>query len=119
MAGSVSIASASVMGGGQPSSGNFAPPLDILSTSTTDTPALAFVPLAQPGVSLAISILGDSSSDPTPPPAPPAPVAPPVVLSIKDKASDLGIKDVMDKESWMEAKKIIKAPTPASLLSWP
>ncbi len=31
------------------------------------------------------------------------------VLSIKDKASALGIKDVTDKDSWTEAKKIIDA----------
>jgi hypothetical protein len=59
-------------------------------------------------------VLGDSSSDPTPPAAPPPaatvlspPAATPAVLTIKDKALDLGIKDVMDEETWLEAKKII------------
>jgi hypothetical protein len=58
-----------------------------------------------------VSVLGDSSSDPTPPAAvPPPPAAPtPPIVSIKDKASDLGIKDVTDRDSWIEAKKIIDA----------
>jgi hypothetical protein len=30
-------------------------------------------------------------------------------MTMKDKASDLGLKDVMDKDSWIEAKKIIGA----------
>ncbi len=33
----------------------------------------------------------------------------PAVVIIKDKASDLGIKDVTDKDSWIKAKKIIDA----------
>ena len=83
----------SVMGGAPPV------PLDILSISTTITPAPSFVPLAQPDTSSAISVLGDSASDPTPP-APSPPVATPALVIIKDKASDLGIKikDVTDKE---------------------
>ena len=46
----------------------------------------------------------------TPTPRAQAPsAAMPPILFIKDKASDLGIKDVTDKESWTEAKKIIDA----------
>ena len=76
-------------------------PLDIFSISTTVSPAPAFVPLAQP------SAKSDSTSDLTPPVLPPA--TPPPVITIKDKASDLGLKDITDKDSWTEAKKIIDA----------
>jgi hypothetical protein len=30
-------------------------------------------------------------------------------MTIKDKASDLGLKDITDKDSWIDAKKIIDA----------
>jgi hypothetical protein len=98
---------------GSQSAGNMggAPPLlpiDILSISTTATPVTAFVPLAQPDAGSAILILGDLSSDPSPPALKPSAGTLPV-LFIKDKASDLGIKDVTDKALWMEAKKIIDA----------
>ena len=33
----------------------------------------------------------------------------PAIPTIKDKASDLGCKDITDKDSWIEAKKIIDA----------
>jgi hypothetical protein len=72
--------------------------------SSSSTPALAFVPLAQPDISSAISVLEDSLSDPSIP----NPLAPPA-LTIKDKAADLGLKDIVDKASWIEAKKIIDA----------
>ena len=108
--GGASIGGGSAMGGGPPV------PLDILSISTTASPAPAFVPLVQPDVGSTVSVLGDSSSDPTPPAIPPPaamalppPAATPAVLTIKDKASDLGIKDVTDKETWLDAKKIIAA----------
>jgi hypothetical protein len=85
--------------------GASAVPLQIFSTSTTVSQASSFVPLAQPDAS---SVLDDSSSDPSVPvPAPPTPS--PVVTFIKDKASDLGLKDITDKDSWIEAKKIIDA----------
>jgi hypothetical protein len=92
------------MGGALP------PPLfDILRISTMASQITPFFPLAQPeDASSAISILGDSSSDPPPPALKPSAVTPPV-LFIKDKASNLGIKDVTDKETWTEAKKIIDA----------
>ena len=35
-------------------------------------------------------------------------LAPPA-LTIKDKAADLGLKDIVNKASWIEAKKIINA----------
>jgi hypothetical protein len=72
--------------------------------TSSGTPAPAFVPLAQPDVSSAISVLEDSSSNPSIP----NPLAPPA-LTIKDKASDLGLKNVVDKASWIDAKKIINA----------
>jgi hypothetical protein len=83
-------------------------PLDILSISTTRSPDPVFVPLAQPNTGSAISVLGNLSSDPSaPPPTPPTPS--PAVITIKDKALDLGLKDITDKDSWIEAKKIIDA----------
>jgi hypothetical protein len=83
-------------------------PLDVLSISTTRSPNPIFIPLTQPDVSSAISVLGDSSSDPTvPDPTPPAP--PPAGVTIKDKALDLGLKDITNKDSWINAKKIIDA----------
>jgi hypothetical protein len=62
--------------------------------SSSGTSAPAFVPLAQPDVSLAISVLEDPSSDPSVP----NPLAPPA-LTIKDKAADLGLKDIVNKAS--------------------
>ena len=50
------------------------------------------------------SVLEDSSSDPSVP----APTVSPVVI-IKDKAADLGLKDIVNKQSWTDAKKIINA----------
>jgi hypothetical protein len=83
-------------------------PLDILSISTTRSPDPVFVPLAQPNTGSAISVLGNLSSDPSaPPPTPPTPS--PAVITIKDKALDLGLNDITDKDSWIEAKKIIDA----------
>jgi hypothetical protein len=40
-------------------------------------------------------------------PPPPAPT--PSLVTIKDKPSDKGIKNITDKESWTEAKRIIDA----------
>jgi hypothetical protein len=106
------------MGGGPAAPIEVLAPIDILSISTTASPAPPFVPFAQPDVGSSVSVLGDSLSDSlTPAPAIPPPVTmtipppatTPVVLTIKDKASDLGIKDVTDKVSWIEAKKIIDA----------
>jgi hypothetical protein len=56
---------------------------------------------------LVVSVLEDSSSDPSIPS--PTTSSPPAaaVVSIKDKATNLGLKDIMDKESWIDAKKII------------
>ncbi len=72
--------------------------------SSSGTPAPAFVPLVQPDVSSAISVLEDSLSDPSIP----NPLPPPA-LTIKDKAADLGLKDIVDKAFWIEAKKNIDA----------
>ena len=96
------------MGGGLVA-GGAAPAYPALETfplsSHSGTPAPAFAPLAQPDVtSSATSILEDSLSDP---PAP-TPTASSVVI-IKDKASDLGLKDIVDKQSWIDAKKFIDA----------
>ena len=33
----------------------------------------------------------------------------PAITTIKDKALDLGLKDITDKDLWIEAKKIIDA----------
>ena len=76
-------------------------PLNIFSTSMAVSPAPPFVPLAQPSAD------SDSSSDLSAPVPPPTTLPP--VITIKDKASDLGLKDITDKHSWTEAKKIIDA----------
>jgi hypothetical protein len=47
------------------------------------------------------------SSAPAPLPAPPPP--PPPIAFIKDKPSDMGLKNILDKDSWIEAKKVIDA----------
>ena len=96
-------------------------PLAVFSTSTTVSPAPAFVPLAQP------SSDSDSTSELSAPVLPPTTLPP--VLTIKDKASDLGLKDITDRDSWTDAKKIIDArlrrhpycPGPDSklLVTWP
>ena len=99
MGGGASVASSQPVGG--PGSKLSAVPLDIVSIPTIDSSAPAFVPLAQP------SAESESTSDPVPPILPPA-TSPPV-NTIKDKASDLGLKDITDKDSWKEAKKIIDA----------
>ena len=106
--GGASLGGASAMGGGPRV---ILPSVDILSISTTASPAPPFIPFAQPDLGSSVSVLDDSSSDPTPPATvPPPPVDPtPPIVSIKDKASDLGIKDVTDRDSWIEAKKIIDA----------
>jgi hypothetical protein len=79
--GGASIASLRSIGG---VGGASAVPLEIFSTSPTISPAPAFVPL---------SVLGNLSSDPSVPvPAPPTTL--PAVTTIKDKASDLGLKDI-------------------------
>ena len=102
VSGGASIARSRSMGG---VGGASEVPLEIFSTSATVSQASPFVPLVQPDAS---SVLDDSSSDPSVPvPAPPTPS--PVVTFIKDKASDLGLKDITDKDSWIEAKKIIDA----------
>jgi len=85
--------------------GASAVPLERFSNSTTVSRASSFVPFAQPDASF---VLDDLSSDPSVPvPAPPTPL--PVVTAIKDKASDFGLRDITDKDSWIEAKKIIDA----------
>ena len=57
------------------------------------------VPLALPNLgsgssSLVIFVLGDSSATPTK-------VKGTTALVIKDKPSDLGLKDIIDKDSWI------------------
>ena len=82
-------------------SASLAGPLDIVSTSTTVSLAPSLSPLAQPSAN------SDSSSNLLAPVPPPTTVPP--VITIKDKASNLGLKDITNKDSWTEAKKIIDA----------
>ena len=81
--GGASFGGAPAIGGGPAAPRVILPPVDILSISTTASPAPPFVPFAQPDVESSVSVLGDSSADPTPPAAPP-PVAP-VVTIIRTK----------------------------------
>ena len=97
MGGGASVTSSRSMGGAR--SASLAVPLDIFSTSTTVSPAPSFVPLAPPSAD------SDSSSNLSA--SVPPPTTAPLVITINDKASDLGLKDITDKDSWTEAKKII------------
>ncbi len=84
------------MGGGF-SVGGTAPTysaLKMFPMPSSGTPAPASVPFAQPDVSSAVSVLEDSLSDPSAP----TPTTPPIV-TIKDKAAELGLKDIVDKAS--------------------
>ena len=99
MGGGASVAGSRSMGGARGASSTV--PLYIFSTSSMVFPAPAFVPLAQPSAN------SDSTSDVSAPVLPPT-TSPPVI-TIKDKASDLGLKDITDKDSWTEAKIIIDA----------
>ncbi len=50
-----------------------------------------------------------ASSDSYPTPSA-APTPNPFTLAfIKDKPSDMGLKDIVDKDSWLDAKKVINA----------
>ena len=69
------------------------------------SPAPILIPLAQPDVE-ATSVIYDSSID-IPNPIPPSAIKPSTMLTIKDKASDLGLKNITDKELWINEKKII------------
>ncbi len=67
---------------------------------------------APPGLVLPASMdssLSESLLSPPPVPVPPPPIPPMVQAPIKDKPSDMGIKEITDKDSWMEVKKIIDA----------
>ena len=99
MGGGASVTSSRSMGGAR--SASLAVPLDIFSTSTTVSPAPSFVPLAPPSAD------SDSSSNLSA--SVPPPTTAPLVITINDKASDLGLKDITDKDSWTEGKKIIDA----------
>jgi hypothetical protein len=48
----------------------------------------------------------------TAPPPPPPPIA-----FIKDKPSDIGLKDIVDKDSWTEAKKVVNTRPSFSILA--
>jgi hypothetical protein len=88
---------------------SFHPALEVQSLSSTRSSTPTFVPPVQPDINLVISILEDSSLDPSiPRPTTSSPPAAAVIV-IKDNATDLGLKDITDKESWINAKKIINA----------
>jgi hypothetical protein len=92
--------------GGRPPVAPLPPQFEVLSTKASSQ-ARTPVPLAQPDLSsgsssLVISVLKDSSATPTK-------VKGTTALIIKNKPSDLGLKDITDKDSWIEARKIIDA----------
>jgi hypothetical protein len=77
----------------------------LIASSHARTPVP--IPLAQPDASSGlnssvISVLEDSLVGPKN-------NAPSLTLAIKDKPSNLGLKDITDKDSWIEARKIIDA----------
>ena len=51
----------------------------------------------------------DSSKSATMVAPSPTPAPTPSLITIKNKPSDMGIKNITDKESWTEAKKFINA----------
>jgi hypothetical protein len=76
--------------------------IQLIRSSHAPTP----IPSPQPDTNsslatLVVSVLEDSTSDPRVKASP--------ILVIKDKLSDLGLKEIMDNELWIEAKKIIDA----------
>jgi hypothetical protein len=75
-------------------------------------PSTTPLPMVQPDVASVISVLGDSSSDPSAPPAATTALLPAPGITIKDKAVDLGIKDITDKETWIDTNKIIDSQLP-------
>jgi hypothetical protein len=66
--------------------------------------SVIFKPAPLP-LSLGTVILVQNESTAPPPPVPPPPA--PLVTSIKDKPSDMGLKDITDKNSWIKAKAVI------------
>ncbi len=92
--------------GGRPPVAPLPPQFEVLSTAASSQ-ARTPVPLAQPDLSLGSSslvilVLKDSSATPTM-------VKGTTALVIKDKPSDLGLKDITNKDSWIKASKINNA----------
>jgi hypothetical protein len=83
--------------------------LKVQSILSTKSSTLPFVPLAQPDVNSVILSLKDPSLDPSVPPPTTSSSLVAAVVAIKDKAANLGLKDITDKDSWINAKKIIYA----------
>jgi hypothetical protein len=89
---------------GRPPGTPLLPQFEVLSTAASSQ-ATTPVPLAQPDLSLGSSssvilVLEDSSATPTK-------VKGTIAQVIKDKPSDLGLKDITNKDSWIKARKII------------
>jgi hypothetical protein len=76
-------------------------PVQLGSSVPTSTPG-SIVPTSMDS-SLSKSLLSP------PPDTDPPPITPAVYAPIKDKPSDMGIKDIVDKDSWTDAKKVINA----------
>ncbi len=89
--------------------GSFHPALEVQSVSSTKSSTPTIVSLVQPDVNLVVSVLEDSSLDPSVPPHTNSSPSATAVVAIKDKAANLGLKDITDKDSWINTKKIINA----------
>ena len=77
------------------------------SSSSTRLPSSGASVTSSLAGSLAPTSTSSAPATPSPPlTAPPSLVTP---VSIKDKPSDMGLKPITDKDSWLEAKKIIDA----------
>jgi hypothetical protein len=76
-----------------------------LPASSSHTAVFKLAPLP-PSTSTSTTVIlveDESTAPPLPIPPPPAPP----VTSIKDKPSDMGLKDITDKNSWIKAKAVI------------
>jgi hypothetical protein len=91
-------------------------PLPAPSSKLVDF-APVLLPPSTPSTSAGTTLIlveDDFTAPPLPVPPPPAPP----VTSIKDKPSDMGLKDITDKTSWIKAKSVIDSCLRRALF-WP
>jgi hypothetical protein len=85
--------------------GNPSPP--VTGSSSMRSSKLSLISSIMGMVLPASSDSVSSNSNPTPLPAPPPNPFPPAI--IKDKPSNIYLKDIVDKDFWLDAKKVIDA----------
>jgi hypothetical protein len=102
-------------------------PLPVPSSKSVDF-APVLLPPSMPSTSAGTTVILVEDNLIAPPLPIPPPPAPPVT-SIKDKPSDMGLKDITDKTSWIKAKSVIDSrlchapfwpnPTSKALITMP